>query len=103
MRVTRLILFPVAFALSACAASPKAPPMNTFELNLRHPSPNANYIRVAAVPGGTGLPHPQQIISPSFSAYLLDQTGCARDASRPTAVLGSRAMPAGYMVPISCP
>jgi len=102
MRVTRLILIPMAVALSACGASPETPQMGAFDLNLTHPSPNATYIRVAPGAGGAGLPLPQQILTPEFSAYLRQQTGCVRDASRPTALLGSRAMPAGYMVPITC-
>ncbi|WP_371226453.1 hypothetical protein [Roseovarius sp. 2305UL8-3] len=103
MKVTRLILIATGLLLSACAAPPKAPTMSAFDLDLSHPSPNSNYIRVAPGAGETGLPLPQHILSPDFSTYLRQQTGCVRDASRPTAVLGNRVMPAGYMVPITCP
>ena len=93
----------VGAMLAGCASEPEPPMPRAFNLALTHPSPHANYIKVSPGAPGAELPPPQHIVTADFSRYLRKTTGCVWDASRRALVLGSKQVPAGYMVPISCP
>ncbi|MFD1157040.1 hypothetical protein [Roseovarius aestuarii] len=103
MLSARHILFSAIAALAACAEAPEEPAFRAFDLELTQPSPYANYLSVAPGARDAALPRPGQIKSRGFSRYLREKTGCVVDSSRMTATLGSRKMPAGYMVPVICP
>jgi hypothetical protein len=99
----RFAVLPVLALLSACGASDDAPQYKSFDLELAHPSPYATFLRVTPGSRGADLPRLRQVESKAFAEYLRAATGCVPDSMRPTHVVGSKRMPAGYMVPITCP
>ncbi len=99
----RLFAVSLCLLLSACAEAPEDASVQSYDLDLIHPSKYANYISVAPGPQAAPMPRPRQINSRGFSRYLRGRTGCVVDPSRDMAVLGDKAMPAGYMVPVVCP
>ena len=103
MTIGRLFLSTVILAVGACSAPSERIAPDGYDLALSHPSPYANYIQVTPGTRSADLPDPQDIVSRDFSLYLRKSTGCVLDASRPASVLGSKQVPAGYMVPIICP
>ncbi|MDF1671451.1 MAG: hypothetical protein P1U83_17770 [Roseovarius sp.] len=103
MIMGRLFMGSVILAVGACSAPSQQSAPRGYDLALSHPSPYANYIQVTPATRSADLPDPKEIVSRDFSLYLRKSTGCVLDASRPASVLGSKQVPAGYMVPIVCP
>lgn len=103
MTPVRLLLSTTTIILAGCGTAPEAPAARSYDLNFAHPSPHASYIQVTPGSPGAPLPAPQEIISPHFARYLRASTGCTLDAARLASVIGSHAVPAGYMLPIACP
>jgi hypothetical protein len=88
--------------LAACGAQQDVSRGMAYHLDITHPAPHASFLRIAPAAGSEGLPDKAQIKSPHFSQYLRARTGCVVNPSYPATALGDPAMPAAYMVPISC-
>lgn len=103
MSFVRLIIFLAILVLSACAKTPDTPQFRAFDLELTHPSAYSTYILVTPGLGAADLPSLRQVNSLTFSKYLRESTGCVADTSHSATAIGSKRIPAGYMIPIVCP
>lgn len=103
MTVAKLAVSVSVFVLGGCAGAPTSPVTRGYDLELTHPAPYATFIQVSPGHSGAPLPRMKEIASPQFSLYLRRQTGCVRDTARPPEALGSKTVPAAYMVPVMCP
>ena len=92
-----------AAMLAACGTRDAAPQFRGFDLTLSHPHPRSTYMLVTASDSGAKLPRLRQIQSTDFARFFRHSTGCAPDAGKDVAVLGTSSAPAGYMVPFICP
>ena len=103
MDLVRLFLGSSVAIVAGCASAPDPQVSRSYDLAFTHPAPYATYLQVTPGSPGAALPDPQDIVSPEFSLYLRKATGCVLDRSRPAAAIGGKTVPAGYMVPTSCP
>lgn len=98
--VALLLLVPM-FA-TGCAQETDVPQFRSYDLTLTHPAPYATYIQVSPGARGEDLPRFRELDSRAFSEYLRDSIGCVYDGNREIVTLGSKRVPAGYVVPITC-
>lgn len=89
-------------AFSGCSQDPSAPQFRSYDLTLTHPAPYATYVEVSPGERGADLPRLRELDSVAFSQYLRESTGCVYDSNRSIFPLGSKRVPAGYIVPIRC-
>jgi hypothetical protein len=73
-----------------------------YDIALVHPSPYSNYIQVMPGSIGADLPRLRKLDNRAFNVFLRDRIGCVYDAAREITPIGSRRLPAGYMVPVQC-
>lgn len=92
----------IAMIVAGCAQESSEPQFRSFDLNLTHPSPYSTYIEVSPGDRAADLPRLRALDSRGFSEYLRESVGCVYDDSRDIFPLGSKRIPAGYIVPIRC-
>lgn len=102
MKIFTTVLFIIALVAAGCTRRDGEPQFRSYDLELTHPAPYATYIQVAPGFKSAELPRLGELDSVEFSEYLRESIGCVYDDTRDIFPLGSKRVPAGYIIPIRC-
>lgn len=102
MRLYRTCVFLALCVAAGCAGQDAEPQFRSYDLKLTHPTRYATYITVAPGTRDARMPRFRELDSRAFSRYLRESIGCVYDTRRDIFPLGSKRVPAGYVVPITC-
>ncbi len=100
-----LCIFALVALVAGCTSGPASRSdveLCNYNLELIHPSPYANYIQVMPGSVGADLPRLRKLDNRAFNRFLRDRIGCVYDEGREITSIGSRRLPAGYIVPVLC-